>query len=46
MVGGGLAGALATPDGWSRGGVHGVCIGVGLAVLVQVLIKPIVISKD
>lgn len=46
IVGGGLAGALATPGGWSRGGVQGACLGVGLAVIVQMLIRPIVITKE
>lgn len=46
LIGGGLAGALATPGGLSRGGVQGACLGVGLAVFAQMLIKPLVIHRD
>lgn len=45
IVGGGLAGALTVPGGWSRGGIQGACLGVGLAVFAQMLIKPLVISQ-
>lgn len=45
LAGGGLAGALSTSGGWSRGGIQGACLGIGLAVFAQMLIKPLVISQ-
>ena len=46
IVGGGVAGTLLLPGGWSTGNVKGACLGVGLAVFAQMLMKPIVTNKE
>ena len=45
LLGGSLAGVAASPTTWAQGGVQGACLGAGLAVFVQLLIKPLVIRK-
>lgn len=46
VMGGGLAGALSSPKGWGTGSIKGACLGVGLAVFAQMLVKPMVINKE
>ena len=46
VIGGGLAGGLSSPANWCKGGVQGACLGLGLAVFTQMLLKPLVVSKD
>ena len=44
MIGGGVAGGLSSPANWLKGGTHGACLGLGLAVIAQMLLKPLVIN--
>ena len=45
VIGGGVAGVTSLPGGWRAGSVQGACLGLGLAVFAQMLIKPMVITK-
>ena len=46
MVGGGVVGGLSSPANWFKGGVEGACLGLGLAVFAQMMLKPLVVKKD
>ena len=45
-VTGGLIGLAAMPEARALGGLHGACVGVGLAVFAHVLTKPLTKGKE
>ena len=46
VIGGGVAGGLSSSANPLLGSVQGASLGLGLAVFAQMLLKPVVISKD
>ena len=44
LIGGGLTGGVSSPTNWCKGGVQGACLGLGLAVFAQMMLKPVVIT--